>query len=378
MDNVGDNVVDLGGVTGFGPPTNGNDTVITTLTKYTLQDGIENLSFGGEIAFGVPIDREGTGNSADNKIYGASGRDTLFGLGGGDTLDGGAGADTMFGGAGDDLYYVDNVGDVVSERETVTVTIAGITKTYSVDAGGNDRVLTTLSSYTLAANGYVENLGYIGNGRFDGMGNGLDNMITGGGYSDSLYGLDGNDTLIGGDGIDTLVGGAGNDIYFLQGDLDIVDETQAYSYKGYTYRSDAGGIDEVRTSRSSYTLGNYVENLTYDGSESFTGTGNALNNKIVGGSRQTSSPVARAPIRWKVATAEIRLAGGADNDIIRGGSGNDVLSGGAGTDTLEGGGDTDTLEGRRRCGHHSRRGRERQDPDARRGESDRRGFDRRR
>ncbi|MGO7616637.1 protease, partial [Rhizobium ruizarguesonis] len=40
------------------------------------------------------------------------------------------------------------------------------------------------------------------------------------------------------------------------------------------------GTDLIKTELSSYKLGNNVENLLYTGSASFTGTGNALVNKI--------------------------------------------------------------------------------------------------
>jgi Ca2+-binding RTX toxin-like protein len=65
-----------------------------------LSTDVENLTLtGGAVS--------GTGNSLDNR---------LIGNGNSNVLDGGAGADTMIGGLGDDVYYVDHIGDVVSEN----------------------------------------------------------------------------------------------------------------------------------------------------------------------------------------------------------------------------------------------------------------------
>ncbi|HMJ93977.1 MAG TPA: calcium-binding protein, partial [Allosphingosinicella sp.] len=159
-------------------------------------------------------DFTGTGNDLNNEIIGAGGNDTLtggdgwdylIGLGGndtlyggadGDVLDGGTGQDYMEGNNGDDVYIVDNVSDTVVE----------------LASEGIDQVYSNLSSYTLGAD--VENLSanIIPGGSFAGTGNGLDNVILGGGSADSLSGEGGNDTLRGQGGDDTLSGGAGTDL----------------------------------------------------------------------------------------------------------------------------------------------------------------------
>ncbi|MGO7040454.1 M10 family metallopeptidase C-terminal domain-containing protein [Rhizobium acaciae] len=248
----------------------GTDTVRTTLASYTLGSDLENLTYIGTVAFA------GTGNDLDNTITGGAAVDTLSGGVGNDTLNGGAGADSLIGGAGDDIYIVDHAGDVVTE---------------AADAG-IDTVRTTLAAHTLAAN--VENLTYIGTAAFTGAGNLLDNVIIGGVAADKLMGAGGNDTLIGGAGADKMSGGTGDDIYVVDIATDLVIENVNE------------GTDAVRTALSAYTLGNNVENLTYTGSASFTGTGNALANTITGG---------------------------AGNDVLNGGTGADTLIGGAGSDT---------------------------------------------
>ncbi|MBX5236955.1 M10 family metallopeptidase C-terminal domain-containing protein [Rhizobium sp. NLR22b] len=267
VDNAGDIVTEAA--------DEGTDTVRTNLASYTLAANVENLSFAGTGPFA------GTGNNLDNSITGGAAADTLSGDAGNDTLNGGAGTDSLIGGAGDDTYIVDNVGDSVTEAANE----------------GTDTVRTTLASYTLG--GDVENLTYIGIGTvaFAGTGNDLDNTILGGA---------GADTLDGKAGADSLIGGAGNDTYLVDDVGDVVTE-------GLN-----AGTDLIKTALSSYTLGNNVENLLYTGSGSFTGTGNALVNTIIGG---------------------------AGNDTLDGGIGNDTLNGGAGTDTLIGGVGSDTMSG---------------------------------
>ncbi len=151
----------------------GNDQVQTTLSLYTLQANIEMLVYSGAGGF------TGIGNGGDNVIVGGAGADYLIGAGGDDTLTGGAGsANTLQGGTGNDIYVVAAAGDSVIE----------------FSGEGNDRIQTTLNSYTLPAN--VEELVFAGSGNFTGIGNGADNAITGGA---------GNDTLTGGGGADRFV-----------------------------------------------------------------------------------------------------------------------------------------------------------------------------
>ena len=125
------------------------------------------------------------GSAGDNVLNGGLGADTLLGLDGNDTLIGGSGAaNTLQGGQGDDLY-------VVSANDTITEFLND----------GVDTVQTTNAGFTLGAN--LENLTYTGSGAFQGTGNGLANVITGGAGNDRLVGAGGNDTLNGNQGSDT-------------------------------------------------------------------------------------------------------------------------------------------------------------------------------
>jgi Ca2+-binding RTX toxin-like protein len=127
--------------------------------------------------------------------------------------------------------------------------------------------------------------------------------------------MSGANMLTGGTGADTMVGGDGNDTYIVNHTGDRVNEQAGE------------GTDLVKTTLGSYALGGNVENLTYAGSDDFTGTGNSLQNVITG------------------ALGNDRLVGAAGNDRLRGGAGADRLAGGGGSDTLSGGGGNDVLSG---------------------------------
>lgn len=148
-------------------------------------------------------------------------------------------------------------------------------------------------TYILPAN--VENLTLIGALAINGTGNDLANVI---------IGTTGDNILNGGLSADTLRGGTGNDIYFVDNAGDIVTEPAD------------GGADTVNSSVS-YMLSNNVENLTLTGALAINGTGNNLNNAILGNSAA---------------------------NVLNGGAGNDKLDGGIGTNTLTGGSGRDIFK----------------------------------
>jgi VCBS repeat-containing protein len=333
VDDAGDVVTEQAG--------EGTDTVRAGLAAYTLGDNLENLTFTGAGDF------TGTGNALNNTITGGTGDDSLIGLAGNDRLDGGAGADTMLGGTGDDTYVADNVGDVATEQagegtdtvrtglaaytlgdnlENLTFTGAGdfigvgnalnntITGGTGADTltggGGNDTYVvdnagdvvneqagegtdTVRSSIAWTLGDTLENLTLTGSAAVDGVGNALDNALTGNGAANMLTGLGGNDTLNGGGGADTMVGGTGDDLYTVDNAGDVVNE-----------QADEG-TDTVRSSIA-YVLGDHVEKLTLTGSAAVNGTGNALDNVVTGNGAANT------------------LTGGGGNDTLIGGGGNDV------------------------------------------------------
>lgn len=165
---------------------------------------------------------------------------------------------------------------------------------------------------------------------------------------DSLIGLDGNDSLLGqsnidlllgGEGEDTLDGGLGgdlmyggidDDIYLVEDLLDLPSEKAVNSEEEFfeiqTLEQlqnipDAGGTDTVLSSidyilSTDISVFGTIENLTLQGTGNIFGTGNGLDNVIIGNSGNNS------------------LFGGEGNDTLRGNQGNDLLNGNEGADNF--------------------------------------------
>ena len=266
-----------------------NDGVVTS-NGYGQVDtlvSIENL-IGG--AYNDVLIGEGS----DNQIQGGLGADYLIGLAGNDILEGGAGAsNTLQGGLGDDTYVVD-------ANDTLVENVGE----------GHDTVRTSLASYRLRDN--FEDLSFTGAGAFIGFGNAANNEISGGGGADTLTGYAGNDVLRGGAGAaNTLIGGLGDDTYVLRAAGDTVIEAAGE------------GHDTVDTTQLAYTLRDNFEDMIFTrpgvAQVGFTGTGNALGNRIQGNNGIDV------------------LAGLAGNDVLLGMEAADTLRGGAGDDILDGG-----------------------------------------
>ena len=192
----------------------GTDKVVSTvsfsLAAYQGVAFVEHLTLSGSSAIsgaGNGLANRITGNGAANSLKGGSGNDVLAGAAGNDKLYGDAGADTMLGGSGNDTYYVGSTGDKVYETTSTTST---------TNAGGTDKVVSTVSFSLAAYKGvaFVEHLTLSGSSAISGIGNSLANRITGNGAANSLKGGSGNDVLSGGAGNDTLYGEKGNDTLY--------------------------------------------------------------------------------------------------------------------------------------------------------------------
>ncbi len=300
VDNAADKVSELAG--------QGGDTVLSTISfDLAAVANVENLTLMGA------ADLDGDGSAAANKITGNSGKNELTGLAGNDTLDGGSDVDTLTGGLGNDLYLVDDFFDVIEE-------LAG---------QGKDTVQSTANSYAMAAE--VENLQLLG-AAFAGIGNALNNVMTGNDGDNAFDGGTGNDTISagGGDdyldgaaGSDSLAGGQGNDTYGVDVATDKIAEAANQ------------GTDEVLSNAVSYTLGANLELLTLTG-EALDGTGNGLANVITGNGEAN---------KLSGLGGNDDLIGDSGNDTLNGGDGNDELLGGIGADSLAGGNGNDTLDG---------------------------------
>jgi Ca2+-binding RTX toxin-like protein len=265
---LGDDIQGLGGNDTISA-LEGNDTADGGQGKDTLDGGAGNDILTGGSAE-VEVDANGDPDAANAE----------------DTLDGGTGNDTLDGGIGDDLYKVDNVGDIVTENSDVSTEIDTV-----------DSFVT----YTLGSN--LEDLNLKGSSAIDGIGNDANNHI---------FGNDAKNTIDGDTGNDALVGGKGNDTYKVDANFDFVSESGTSGAEE--------GIDTVQSSVT-YTLGNAsgddgfnVENLTLIGNDTISGTGNDLNNYIIGNNAVNT------------------ITGGVGADTIDGGLSNDTMVGGEDND----------------------------------------------
>lgn len=203
--NDANNIIDGGAGNDFLAGGKGNDTYIvesiydsiienanegTDLVKssvnWTLGANLENLTLTGAANLsgtGNELSNIIVGNYGNNALDGGAGDDTLEGNSGNDTLIGGLGNDVMKGGAGNDTYYVDSIGDSIT------------------DTTGIDTVFSSIS-WTLGST--LENLTLTGSDALTGIGNTVKNTIIGNAGNNVLDGLGGTDILTGGAGADVF------------------------------------------------------------------------------------------------------------------------------------------------------------------------------
>ena len=346
----------------------GVDTVQSVATYALSGEGafVENLTLTGTAAI------NGEGNALNNVLTGNSASNILYGYAGNDTLVGGKGGDVLIGGTGNDVYDVDNTGDVVREyvNEGIDTIISSVTYKLAGDAA------------------HVEHLTLTGSASAFMYGNDFNNRLTGNSGRNTMYGYGGDDILDGGGSYDTMIGGKGNDVYFVNFTGDIVTELAGE------------GIDLVYSTVTE-TLDANVEKLVLTGTAVINGTGNTLNNTLVGNAAanilngsagadamvgglgndtyyvdntgdvtaETSalkteidtvySSVSRAlgnflekliltgtsPINGAGNTLNNTLTGNTAANTLNGGAGNDTLAGNGGNDILNGGAGIDTMSG---------------------------------
>jgi Ca2+-binding RTX toxin-like protein len=256
----------------------GNDTLTGGTANDLLDGGDGNDSIDG----GLGDDGISAGIGNDT-VTGGDGVDQIFGGNDLDSIGGGLGTDSLFGENGDDVLNGDAGNDTLS--------------------GGADNDTVNGGADNDTVNGDAGNDVLNGDAGLDTLDGGEGNdVLNGGTENDSLLGGMGNDALNGGAGTDTLTGGDGNDTYDeITGDT-IVEAAN-------------GGIDTV-TSAITISIASIanVENLTLTGSAAINGTGNALDNFMLGNSGANT------------------LTGSNGNDTFNGGLGADTLIGGLGND----------------------------------------------
>lgn len=307
----------------------GNDTISAGTGNDTLYGGNGNDMLNG--------------GNGDDSLSGEAGGDSLDGGDGNDWLNGDIGIDSLFGGNGDDTLFGGSSGITSQAVSSLVVyakgtMLAGVgpnmdvwidgvkVQTFSVNS-------TAYTAYTVTAplgmnaksidvtftndayyasedrNLYVEKIvvsgkeikgntpGVIldygsGTSAFD-LSNAYRSNGSIGSNGSLRFGLGDNDYLNGGAGIDNLTGGVGNDVYIVDNTADQITES---TNEGYDFAE----------SSVTYTLAGNVEHLTLTGTGSINGTGNSLNNMLVGNSGVNL------------------LNGGAGIDFMVGGGGNDT------------------------------------------------------
>ena len=191
-------------------------------------------------------------------------------------------------------------------------------------SGGNFMTANDSFSYTLSGGSTaIVEIGITGETSIEDVvrGDANANTVTAILLGQTLKGQGGSDTLDDNGFAATLVGGADSDTYWVSDSDTVIQELNGQ------------GIDQVRTSLSSFTLGEFFENLTYTGTNSrFYGYGNAVGNIIEGGSLGVFLIGYSGADTLRGGAGADVLDGGADHDILDGGTGNDVMIGGAGND----------------------------------------------
>ena len=304
--------------------------------------------------------------SSIENLIGSNYGDGLAGNALANIIDGGQGQDYMAGGGGDDTYFVDSAGDnpveslnagydaVISQVDfALNVNLEALTLVNGQNGVGNalDNMIT--------GNAGANNLqGWDGSDQLHGLGGGDliygqsgvdflygddgDDTLDGGDAGDALLGGNGDDLLIGGAGQDWMEGGAGNDRYIVQdiGDNPLeafgAGNDTVYSYVSVTlgdnietlWLTGAGALDGVGSDQANNLYGNADANNLLGRGGADTIAGFEGDDTLVGGDG--------ADLLDGAAGAD-RLYGDDGNDTLNAGDGNDLLVGGLGADVMTGG-----------------------------------------
>ncbi|WP_406648191.1 calcium-binding protein [Aliisedimentitalea scapharcae] len=373
--------------------TAGNDHMVGFVdadgTHIDGPDGLDDviLGYGGnDKIFARSGNDDIYGGEGNDFIRAAAGDDLIYGEAGRDVLDGGAGHDRMFGGTGNDIYFVDSIGDQVSEQggdgtDTVKSKVdfvlgdglehlwlakgsdatngTGNAARNMIVGNQNDNLLRGLSGNDNMIGGDGDDTLY-GGGDHDKLhgGDGAD-MLYGGSGNDKLHGGQGNDTAFGGDGNDVLCPGDGDDVMYGGDGRDLLSGNAgadtAYGGLGDDTYKVTDALDtiieyadeghDVVHAFASFSLSANVEDLVLLGSGDFHGTGNDGANRITGNSNNNVLAGNAGNDHLDGGTGHDEISGGAGVDKLLGRSGNDILAGGAGNDTLAGGDGDDVLSG---------------------------------
>ena len=175
----------------------GGDDVVIALNGSDLVrggNGDDTLVGGGDRDFLF-------GGRGSDLIFGDTSDGLTFGAVGNDEIDGGAGDDSIFGGGGNDLIRGGSGGDLI-EGEDGNDRLNGGAGTDFINGGkGRDRIFGGADTDFL----------FGGRGKDTINADAGDDVAFGEGGRDTVFGGAGNDELSGGGGDDTVIGGIGDD-----------------------------------------------------------------------------------------------------------------------------------------------------------------------
>lgn len=270
---------------------------------------------------------------------------TIRGTRGRDVLKGGLDADQLVGGPGDDVYLWEVRSRLDTRFKPAQAFLAVDTIVEERGEGRDTARLSNLTSsilprdaWTFVLPAHLENaVAQTTATRWELLGNGLNNVLRGGGRDDSLgggagrdrlFGKGGDDQLDGGAGDDRLSGGGGKDLLLGGAGNDVINGGGGEDTLRLDGRADAR-VDLAKSAAQNTGQGRDVirgvENIRGAGGDDVL-LGDAKDNTLVGGA------------------GDDRLIGRGGDDALIGGAGNDVLIGGAGRDRIalgEGGGRAD-------------------------------------
>ena len=346
------------------------------------------------------------GYAGNDAIYGGAGADSLDGGDGADYIDGGTGDDTLFGGGdnvadtliggdGSDIYRVKDTKDVIKDTSSgnlirisdlftensfslgknisgadYTAATIGMLDAHHVDHGltlsANSKIIKT-NTYTVTPATATTKATTLTTTTISGV----DALIYGTDFSDTIIGYLGNDTLwagfgdstmygggddtlFGGAGTNTLLGGIGDDTYLIDGTATATTITELADTDKINYGIDtiklitnngafsSGLMDatKVNTAGSLNNLATFSISLaSYANVENLDASLITTTNLNLTGSDITKTQNKAQPNIGNI------IIGGGGNDTITGGSKDDTISGGNGDDTISGGKGVNILDG---------------------------------
>ena len=311
-----------------------------------------------------------TGDNRSNELHGMAGADELRGNDGDDKLEGGADADELDGGTGVDwLLYLEsdagvtvNLGDSTAsgghaQGDTITgfENIAGSDHddvlTGDDDAnrlegsGGADRLnggagvdwASYFGSDAAVTVNLSDNTASGGHAQGDALTN-IENIagslyqdvLTGDGNANELFGYEGNDTLQGNGGDDVLEGGMGAD--------------QLHGGSGADTASYRSSYAAVKVNLQAGTLeGGHAAGDVLTGIENIAGSD--FHDVLVGDDEANRLTGIKGDDKLKGGIGNDRLFGNLGNDWLYGGEGDDALRGNEGDDRLFGEAGADEMDG---------------------------------